>query len=193
MNKNFFNPRFPDSNYLRQGAKKRMPQFAFDYLEGGCIDEVSLKNNRVDIEKVKLRSDLLKPFDKSDLSTELFGHTYDLPFGIAPVGLQGLMWPKAPEILAKASAEHNIPYILSTVSSSSLERVAEVSDGKAWFQLYNPSVADVRKDLMKRINAVQVPVLVVTVDVPTFGYRIKDIRNGLSMPPKMSLRNIFQS
>ncbi|MGL1957264.1 MAG: alpha-hydroxy-acid oxidizing protein [Colwellia sp.] len=192
MQNDFFNPRFPDSHYLRQGAQKRMPKFAFDYLEGGCIDEVSLKNNRLDIEQVKLRSDLLKPFDKSDLSTELFGHKYDLPFGIAPVGLQGLMWPKAPEILAKAANDFNIPYVLSTVSSSSLERIADVSEGKAWFQLYNPSKADVRKDLMVRIKAVQVPVLVVTVDVPTFGYRIKDIRNGLSMPPKMSLSNIIQ-
>lgn len=192
MQQSYFNPRFPDSNYLRQGAKKRMPSFAFDYLEGGCIDELSLKNNREDIKQVKLRSELLKPFDKSDLSTELFGHKYDLPFGIAPVGLQGLMWPNAPEILAKAATKFNIPYVLSTVSSSSLERIAEVSDGKAWFQLYNPSKADVRQDLMTRIKAVQVPVLVVTVDVPTFGYRIKDIRNGLSMPPKMSLANISQ-
>ncbi len=188
----FFDPRYPDSNYLRLAAKKRMPRFAFDYLEGGCIDEVGLSRNRQQVEQIQLRSELLKPFDKSDLSCELFGHRYDLPFGIAPVGLQGLMWPKAPEILAKAAADLNIPYVLSTVSSSSLERIAEVSQGKAWFQLYNPTDDSIRQDLLKRIHAVQIPVLVVTVDVPTFGYRIKDIRNGLSMPPKMSLSNILQ-
>ncbi|GAC16896.1 alpha-hydroxy acid oxidase [Aliiglaciecola lipolytica] len=192
MNKSFFDPRYPDSNFLRKRASQRMPGFAFDYLEGGCIDEVGLRRNQNAIEQVQLRSELLKVFDKSDLTTELFGHKYDLPFGIAPVGLQGLMWPKAPEILAKAAADLNIPYILSTVSSSSLEKVSEVSEGRAWFQLYNPTVDHIREDLMKRIHAARVPVLVVTVDVPTFGYRIKDIRNGLSMPPKMNLRNIIQ-
>ncbi|MFT6897749.1 MAG: isopentenyl diphosphate isomerase/L-lactate dehydrogenase-like FMN-dependent dehydrogenase [Paraglaciecola sp.] len=195
MNKassDYFNPRFPDSNTLRTAAQKRMPGFAFDYLEGGCIDEVGLLRNRQHIEQVQLRSELLKPFDKSDLSCELFGHRYDLPFGIAPVGLQGLMWPKAPEILARAAAELNIPYVLSTVSSSSLERIAEVSEGNAWFQLYNPTDSTIREDLLKRIHAAQIPVLVVTVDVPTFGYRVNDIRNGLSMPPKMSMTNIMQ-
>ena len=123
---------------------------------------------------------------------QLFGHKYSAPFGIAPVGLQGLMWPKSPEILAKAAAEKNIPYILSTVSSSSLERIAEVSEGKAWFQLYNPTDTDIRADLLKRITASQYQVLVVTVDVPTFGFRPRDIRNGLAMPPKMTLKNIIQ-
>jgi isopentenyl diphosphate isomerase/L-lactate dehydrogenase-like FMN-dependent dehydrogenase len=195
MNKtssDFFNPRFPDSNALRTAAQKRIPGFAFDYLDGGCMDEVGLLRNRQHIEQIQLRSELLKPFDKSDLSCELFGHRYDLPFGIAPVGLQGLMWPNAPEILAKAAAELNIPYVLSTVSSSSLERIAEVSEGNAWFQLYNPTDSSIRKDLLKRIHAAQIPVLVVTVDVPTFGYRVNDIRNGLSMPPKMSMANIMQ-
>ena len=139
----------------------------------------------------ELRSTLLKPFSGSDQSVELFGHTYSAPFGIAPVGLQGLMWPKAPEILAKAAAEKNIPYVLSTVSSSSLERIAEVSEGHAWFQLYNPTDESIRKDLLSRIKAAHYPVLVVTVDVPTFGYRPRDIRNGLAMPPKMTLSNIM--
>ncbi len=188
----FFDPRYPNSENLRHRAKKRMPGFAFDYLEGGCIDEIGLKRNRDLIKEVQLRSNLLEPFDKTDLGVEIFGHKYSLPFGIAPVGLQGLMWPNAPEILAKAAAELNIPYVLSTVSSSRLERISELSEGKAWFQLYNPTDDSVRKDLMKRIHAAQVPVLVVTVDVPTFGYRINDIKNGLSMPPSMSLRNVIQ-
>ncbi|KPM75833.1 MULTISPECIES: alpha-hydroxy acid oxidase [Pseudoalteromonas] len=188
----YFNHNYPTISDLKQRAKKRIPKFAFDYLEGGCMDEIGIQRNRNDINAVKLRSELLKPFNGSDLNVTLFGHTYSAPFGVAPIGLQGLMWPKAPEILAKSAAEKNIPYILSTVSSSSLERIAEVSQGKAWFQLYNPTDPSIRSDLLKRIKAAQYPVLVVTVDVPTFGYRPRDIRNGLAMPPKMTLSNIVQ-
>jgi len=190
--KDYFNKLYPDIADLQRQAKKRIPKFAFDYLEGGCMEEIGVARNRSDIEAVQLRSELLKPFEGSDLSVELFGHTYSAPFGIAPVGLQGLMWPKSPEILAKAAADKNIPYILSTVSSSGLERIAEVSEGKAWFQLYNPTDDDIRKDLLNRITAAQYQVLVVTVDVPTFGFRPRDIKNGLSMPPKMTLSNILQ-
>ncbi len=189
---NFFDPTLPDSESLRRRAIQRMPKFAFDYLEGGCHEEIGVERNRRDIQSVQLRSRLLKPFAGSDLSTEIFGHRYAAPFGIAPIGLQGLMWPKAPEILARAAAQLNVPYILSTVSSSGLEQIAEVSEGKAWFQLYNPTDADIRKDLLNRILAAQYKVLVVTVDVPTFGYRPRDMRNGLSLPPKMSLSNILQ-
>ncbi|MCF2900026.1 MULTISPECIES: alpha-hydroxy acid oxidase [unclassified Pseudoalteromonas] len=189
---NYFNHKYPDISDLKKKAKQRIPRFAFDYLEGGCMEERSVQRNRDEINAVQLRSTLLKPFSGSDQSVELFGHTYSAPFGIAPVGLQGLMWPKAPEILAKAAAEKNIPYVLSTVSSSSLERIAEVSEGHAWFQLYNPTDESIRKDLLSRIKAAHYPVLVVTVDVPTFGYRPRDIRNGLAMPPKMTLSNIMQ-
>lgn len=156
------------------------------------MEEVGLQRNRADIEAIQLRPELLKPFADSDLSVELFGHRYAAPFGIAPIGLQGLMWPNSAEILARAAAENNIPYLLSTVSSSSLERIAEVSEGKAWYQFYNPKDDGIRADLLNRVAAAQYPVLVVTADVPTFGYRCRDIRNGLSMPPKMSLRNILQ-
>lgn len=188
----YFNHRFPAVADLKRQAKKRIPKFAFDYLEGGCMEEIGVRRNRTDIEAVQLRSKLLTPFKGSDLSVELFGHKYSAPFGIAPVGLQGLMWPKSPEILAKAAADKNIPYILSTVSSSSLERIAEVSEGKAWFQLYNPTDDIIRQDLLSRIHAAQYKVLVVTVDVPTFGFRPRDIRNGLAMPPKMTISNILQ-
>lgn len=188
----YFNPKYPTVADLKAKAKKRIPKFAFDYLEGGCIDELGLRRNRADIEAVQLRSELLSPFAGSELKVNLFGHSYNAPIGIAPIGLQGLMWPKSPEILAKAAAKMNIPYILSTVSSSSLEHIAEVSQGNAWFQLYNPSDEVIRRDLLKRIVAAQYRVLVVTVDVPTFGYRPRDIRNGLAMPPKMNLTNILQ-
>lgn len=190
--KDYFDTTLPDVASLKERASKRIPKFAFDYLEGGCHDEIGIQRNRQDIQNVQLRSQLLKPFDKSDMSVALFGHKYSAPFGIAPIGLQGLMWPKAPEILAKAAADLNVPYILSTVSSTSLERIAEVSEGKAWYQLYNPTDPTIREDLLNRIKHAGYKVLVVTVDVPTFGYRPRDMKNGLAMPPKMTLTNILQ-
>lgn len=188
----FFNPKYPCVDSLEQRAKRRIPNFIFDYLEGGCSEEIGLERNKNDIRSVQLRSRLLEPFDDSDISVELFGHRYSAPFGIAPIGLQGLMWPNAPEILAKSAKALNIPYILSTVSSSSLERIAEVSEGHAWFQLYNPTDANIRKDLLSRITTAGYPVLVVTVDVPTFGFRPRDIKNGLAMPPKLSPSSLLQ-
>ncbi|HSF71357.1 MAG TPA: alpha-hydroxy acid oxidase, partial [Methylotenera sp.] len=128
----------------------------------------------------------------SDMRTELFGHVYDAPFGVAPIGLQGLMWPNAPEILARAAYEHNIPFILSTVSTSSIERISEITEGRLWFQLYHPADNKLRDDLINRAAQAQCQVLVALCDVPTFGYRPKDLRNGLAMPPRMSLKNILQ-
>jgi L-lactate dehydrogenase (cytochrome) len=102
------------------------------------------------------------------------------------------MWPKSPEILAKAAYEHNIPFVLSTVTTASYERIAEITEGKAWFQLYHPADDKVTKDIITRIDVAGCPVMVILSDVPSFGYRPKDIRNGLSMPPRMTLQNILR-
>ncbi len=188
----YFNRKLPDVESLRQHAKKRIPKFAFEYLENGCNEEVGLDRNRTAIQSVQLRSRLLQPSTKSDPATEIFGHTYSAPFGIAPIGLQGLVWPKAPEILARAAKDLNVPYILSTVSSAGLEQIAEISEGHAWYQLYNPTDPEIRQDLLQRVQSAGYKVLVVTVDVPTFGFRPRDMKNGLSMPPKMTLKNVLQ-
>ena len=187
-----YNPQFPGIDDLREGARKRIPRFAFEYLDGGCNEDVNLHRNTSDIREVELIPQYLSKHVKSDMSTELFGHTYDAPFGISPIGLQGLMWPRTPEILAKAAFEHNIPFCLSTVSTSSIETIAEITEGRGWFQLYHPTEDHVRDDMIKRVKDAQMPVLVILADVPTFGYRPRDIRNGLAMPPSMSLRNILQ-
>jgi len=114
------------------------------------------------------------------------------PFGIAPIGLQGLMWPNSPEILAKAAKEHNIPFILSTVTTSSIETIAEITEGKSWFQLYHPADEKIKNNLLDRAENAGISVLVILADVPTFGFRPRDIKNGLSMPPKMNLNNIIE-
>ncbi|MDA0193502.1 MAG: alpha-hydroxy acid oxidase [Bacteroidetes bacterium] len=187
-----YDTRYPSIADLRRKARKKMPRFAFEYLDGGCNEDVNLNRNRADLQKIRLMPQYLVEHNGSDMNTELFGHTYDAPFGIAPIGLQGLMWPKAPEILAKAAFEHNIPFILSTVTTSSIERISEITEGRAWFQLYHPKEEKLRNDLIDRAAAAECPILVILSDVPTFGFRPRDIRNGLAMPPKMSLRNIIQ-
>lgn len=185
-------PRYPSVVDLRTRARQRIPRFAFEYLDGGCNEDVNLVRNTSEIRDVELIPQYLTEHRGSDMRTEIFGHTYDAPFGIAPVGLQGLMWPKSPEILARAASEHNVPFILSTVSTSSIETISEITEGKAWFQLYHPAEDRVRDDIIKRAEIAGCPVLVILCDVPTFGYRPRDIRNGLAMPPSMSLRNILQ-
>ncbi|MDU8886987.1 alpha-hydroxy acid oxidase [Yeosuana sp. MJ-SS3] len=186
-----FNTKYPSIDDLRKKAKKRIPKFAFEYLDGGCNENVNLKKNTDRIRDIELKPNYLISHKKSSLKTKLFGHTYDAPFGIAPIGLQGLMWPKSPEILAKAAFEHNIPFILSTVTTASIEVISEITEGQAWFQLYHPAEEDVTRDLLKRAENASYKVLVILADVPTFGFRPKDIKNGLSMPPRMTLKNIL--
>ena len=187
-----FDSKYPSIDDLRARAKKRIPKFAFEYLDGGCNEDVNLHKNTNEIRQVELLPYYLSKHKGSNMQTELFGHVYDAPFGIAPVGLQGLMWPNSPEILAKAAFEHNIPFVLSTVTTSSIERIAEITEGNAWFQLYHPTKNRLRDDIIKRAEVVGCPVLVILCDVPTFGFRPRDIRNGLAMPPKMSIKNIIQ-
>ncbi len=186
------NSKYPSIADLRSKAKSKMPKFAFEYLDGGCNNDDNLKKNTSDLRAVELIPEYLKPTVKVNLQTTLFGITYDAPFGIAPIGLQGLMWPKAPEILARAAFENNIPFILSTVTTSSIERIAQITEGQAWFQLYYPAKEEVRKDIIKRAAEAACPVLVLLSDVPSFGFRPRDIRNGLAMPPKMSARNFYE-
>jgi len=187
-----YNSNYPAIEDLRNKAKRRIPRFAFEYLDGGCNEDTNLQKNTSDIRAVELIPNYLSNNSVSSLKTELFGQTYDAPFGIAPIGLQGLMWPGAPEILAKAAFEHNIPFILSTVTTSSIETISEITEGKAWFQLYHPTEDSIRGDIIKRAEAADMPVLVILSDVPTFGYRPKDIKNGLAMPPKMTIQNMIQ-
>ena len=190
--KEYINSEYAEIDLLRKRAKEKIPRFAFEYVDGGCNSEINIKRNTDEIRNLQLKPYYLKNYVTPDLGVEVFGQKYDLPFGISPIGLQGMMWPGASEILAKSAADYNIPYILSTVGTASIERIGELAEGNAWFQLYNPKEEELRNDLLKRADAAGYPVLVILADVPTFGYRSKEIRNGLSIPPRMSARNIAQ-
>lgn len=187
-----YNPNFPSIDDLRERARRRIPKFAFEYLDGGCNEDINLRKNTEELRLVELKPLYLADYEPPSLKTELLGEEYDAPFGIAPIGLQGLIWPGAPEILARAATEHNIPFILSTVSTASIERIGDITHGRFWYQLYHPTDEAIRNDILDRAAAAGCRVLVLLSDVPTFGFRPRDIRNGLAMPPRMTLRNVVQ-
>ena len=187
-----YNFNYPSIDDLIKKAKSRIPKFAFEYLDGGCNEDINLYKNTHELREVELKPYYLRPHMEASLQTDLFDYVYDAPFGISPIGLQGLIWPNAPEILAKAAHKHNIPFILSTVSTSSIERIGEITEGKAWFQLYLPAQNEIRDKLIDRLQVAGYPLLVILSYVPTFGYRPRDIRNGLAMPPRMTIKNILQ-
>lgn len=187
-----FNSEYPSVEHLIEKAKRRMPGFAYDYLAGGCFSEVNLDRNISDLRKVQLKPWYLRDYPGASQETELFGKKYAAPFGMAPVGLQGLMWPKSCEYLAQAAVDHNVPFVLSTVGTASIETISEITKGEFWFQLYHPAEDDLRDKLLERAWAAGCRTLVILADTPTFAYRPKEIRNGLSIPPRMTMRNIFQ-
>jgi len=187
-----YNPTYPSMDDIINKARKRVPRFAIEYLEGGCNEDINLKKNSSDIQKIELQPHYLRPESKVSLSTELFDETYSAPFGIAPIGLQGLIWPGSAEILAKAAFNHNIPFILSTVTTASIEKISEITEGKFWFQLYHPAENKLRDDIIDRLQNCGCKVLVILADVPVFGFRPRDIRNGLALPPRITLPNILQ-
>lgn len=188
----FFDSHLSSIEFLRERAWRRVPRFAMEYLEGGCHTDLNLRRNTEEIRHVRLRPFYLRDFPGADLRTRLFDVEYDAPFGVAPIGLQGLLWPRATEILASSAAAHRIPFILSTVATASIETVAELTAGQAWFQLYHPAEESMRDKIIDRAAAAGLQTLVILADTPVFGYRPREIRNGLAIPPRMTLRNIAQ-
>ena len=145
-----FYSEYPSIQHLRERGRQRVPGFAFDYLEGGCFSNLNLQRNTDEIRQVQLVPWYVRDYAGSDLRTGIFGINYDAPFGVAPIGLQGLVWPRATEILAMAAHRHNVPFILSTVATTSIETVAELTEGRAWFQLYHPAEEALRDKLLER-------------------------------------------
>ena len=187
-----FNTSYPTVKDLIPKARKNIPGFAFEYLDGGCNEEVNKYKNTAEIGDIELEPHYLDDFKGVDLKTQILGLNYSAPFGIAPVGLQGLIWPNASEILAKSAFKNKIPFVLSTVATSSIERISEITEGTAWFQLYHPADNAIRDDLINRAENAGCPVLVLLCDTPSYGFRPREIRVGLSMPPKMNMANVWQ-
>ena len=185
--------RYPSISDLQRKAKKRMPHVAWEYLDCGTGDEKAVTRNLEKLEAITLVPKLLKGELIPNVSTTLFGQIYKAPFGVAPIGLAGLMWPHAECILARTAAKYTIPYCLSTVATQMPETIGPLVGEMGWFQLYPPRKRDVRSDLLKRARESGFTTLVVTADVPTGSRRERTLRAGLRMPPQITPRFIFEA
>ena len=139
--------RYPAVSDLRELTQRRLPKIAWEYLDCGTGDERALKRNIERMAEVTLKPLFMKGDLKPELNTSLFDRKYEVPFGIAPVGLTGLMWPRAELILASVAAKYRIPFCLSTVATQTPEIVGPIAGDMAWFQLYPPRRSDIRNDL----------------------------------------------
>jgi len=185
--------KYPAISDLRARAKRRIPHFVWEYLDSGTGTEQTLRRNRAKLDEVLLMPSVLHGEFEPDLSTTFLGQTLPLPFGIAPIGMSGLIWPDAERLLAKASAQDNIPYTLSTVTTQVPERVGPHTGEHAWFQFYPPRDPDIRADMLKRAKASGFSTLVVTLDVPVASRRERQTRGGLTQPPRLTPRLALQA
>jgi isopentenyl diphosphate isomerase/L-lactate dehydrogenase-like FMN-dependent dehydrogenase len=167
---------------LRARARRRIPRFAFDLVDGGAESERNLRRNVEALEEIALTPRYLIDVGDVDTTAELFGQTYALPFGMAPIGMLNAFWPNADLILARLCAANAMPYVASAAASTALERLAEAAEGRGWFQLYASADDAISEGLVARAEAAGYEVLLVTVDVPAAGKRDRDIRNQLSVP-----------
>jgi (S)-mandelate dehydrogenase len=176
---------------LRTLARRRVPRIAFDYLDGGVESEAGIARNRRALDALTLVPDYLVDVSSRSAATRLFGVDYAAPFGIAPTGLGNLIWPGTDEAIARAATAAGIPFCLSTPATTSIERIASIAPGRAWFQLYVPRDRNMREDLIHRAAAAGIRNLLVTTDVPLPARRERDMRNGFRLPLRTNARMIF--
>jgi len=164
----------------REAAKRKLPRFLFDYLDGGSYAEMTLRNNVSDLSSLALRQRILKNVADLSLETELFGEKMAIPVGLAPVGLGGMYARRGEVQVARAAKKAGIPYIISTVSLCPLEEIVEKSGCDIWFQLYVLKDRGFMKHALERAQALGVTKLVFTVDMPVPGARYRDRHSGMS-------------
>lgn len=183
---------YPAIQDLKKRAISKIPRVASEYLETGTDDETAIKNNIRDLSRVRFKPEFLKGELDVELGTTLLGHKYSAPFGIAPVGLTGLMWPKIEQMLARAAKDMNIPFSLSTVATDTPENISPLlSPSSGWFQLYVPPDMPTTMDILKRASDAGFKQLLITVDIPQASRRQRSRRSGLTMPPKMNAQLIW--
>ena len=177
---------YPSIEDLRRRARHRVPHFAFEYLDSATGREMGAVRNRQAFDKILFMPAILRgPLDP-DLSATVLGRCHPLPFGIAPVGLSGLIWPAAERILAQSAARSAIPYCQSTVAVASPEEIGPHVADNGWFQHYPVVDPAIRRDMLKRISVAGFGTLVVTVDVPGESRRERQRRAHVSAPPRLT-------
>jgi len=175
---------------LRALAKRRVPRMFFDYAESGSYAEETLAANRRDLQAIKFRQKILVDVSKRSAATKILGRPVSLPLVLAPIGLCGMQRGNGEILAASAAAKAGIPFCLSTMSVCSIEDVAEAVKEPFWFQLYVMRDRKFAQSLIERAAAAKCSALVLTVDLQVLGQRHRDIKNGLSVPPKMKIANL---
>lgn len=184
--------RFPGVLDLKRRAQKRLPRFVWEYLDSGTGVEATKARNRAALDRVGFLPSILHGPQEADLSSHFLGGDFPQPFGIAPIGMSGLIWPDAEPLLARAAARAGLPYTLSTVASQTPEDLAPHLGAHAWFQMYPPQKEAIRQDLLDRARGAGFTTLVLTVDVPVASRRERQTRSGLTQPPKLTPRLLAQ-
>jgi len=176
---------------LRLMARKRLPRVAYDYLEWGAEDDVTLRENRAAFERIRLKPRTLIDVSGRSQKVDVFGKSFDAPFGIAPTGAAGLYCFEADIELARAAQAANVPFVLSTASFTAMERVAQAAGGTKWFQLYMSKDREPAQRLVMRARDAGFEALVVTTDVPVGANREYNRRNGFEIPFRLNLANMI--
>lgn len=176
---------------LRILAKRRVPRMFYDYADSGAWTESTYRANTSDFARIKLRQRVAVDMRNRTLETTMLGQSYKMPLALAPTGLTGMQHADGEILAARAAARHGVPFTLSTMSICSIEDLAEDSSNPFWFQLYVMKDRDFIGRLIDRAKAAKCSALVLTLDLQIIGQRHKDIKNGLSAPPKLTIPNII--
>lgn len=176
---------------LRQLARRKVPKAIFEYIDHGSYDQLSLAANRNDINAIRFRQRVLIDAETRDLKTKMLGEDVAMPIAIAPTGLTGLMHGDGEMLSARAAEAAGIRFTLSTMSICSIEDVRSAVKGPFWFQLYVFKDRGFSEEVIERANVAGCTALFVTVDLPMRGQRHCDIKNGLTVPPRLTTRNVF--
>jgi L-lactate dehydrogenase (cytochrome) len=176
---------------LEAKAKARLPEVLFDYVHGGAEQQITLERNLRDLRALALRQHDMRDVSDAKLDLSMVGDAARIPLAIGPTGLAGLTWPNGECEEAKAALEFGVPYCLSTMSICSIEDVADATGKPFWFQLYLMKQRAVNESLMRRARDAHCTALVLTLDLHVQGKRWADAKNGLSVPPKLTLHNMF--
>ena len=175
----------------RELSRKRLPKLVFDFIDGASGDEKLAEINSRALDQIRLEPKVLRNVEKRSLKKQVLGYEFDFPFGFAPMGMTNLSWPGADSMLAAESARNNIPTCVSMASTTTLEKMYELSEGHSWMQLYIFQDENFVMELLDRAKNTGYEVAILTVDVPVLSRRTRDDKNGFSYPFKIGPKQFF--
>ncbi|TDR76482.1 alpha-hydroxy acid oxidase [Paludibacterium purpuratum] len=176
---------------LRRLAQRRVPRMFYDYADSGSWTESTYRANQLDLQAIRLRQRVAVDLSRRSTASEMIGQPVSMPVALAPTGLTGMQHADGEILAARAAAAHGVPFTLSTMSICSIEDVAAATRQPFWFQLYMMRDRDFMADLIRRAKAAGCSALMLTLDLQVLGQRHKDLKNGLSTPPRPTLANLL--